>query len=264
MKRIFIITILLLNILNSYSQDYKELIIGDWILKDMAEPGRNYSDIYSIRISFLENNTCYRSLNLFEKSSKLIYFIDNDKLIIDNTVFKIDSISNGILILKDIINPEYYSTYVRQKKPFINKDSIAVYYYDTISITFDEEFIPRGLITVRHSYNYDSLQLIKYPELKSNMNISSYLLQEVVYSNKLFKEYNPRKLEVSFTILENGKMSEISVVDENKDKWLEEKIYKVFKGLETKWAPLSIENKIYKYKMYFNLIIIYRPKSDNI
>jgi hypothetical protein len=57
-------------------------------------------------------------------------------------------------------------------------------------------------------------------------------------------------------------MSEINVVDENKDQWLEEKINKVFKGLETKWAPLYIENRIYKYKMYFNLIIIYRPKSD--
>lgn len=264
MKRYLFILILLVNTIYSFTQDYNKLIIGDWILKDMAEPGWKHSDIYTIRISFLENNLCFRSLNLFDKSAKLSYFVENDKLIIDNSIFKIDSLSNEILKLKDVINPEYFSIYVRQKKPFINKDSIAIYYYDTISIAFDEEFIPRGLITVRHSYEFDSLQLIKYPEFKTSMNLNSYLLQEIIYSSKFFKEYNSRKVEVSFLISENGKMSEINVLDENKDKWLEERIYKVFKGLETKWAPLSIDNRFYKYKLFFNLNIIYKPKSDKV
>lgn len=253
-KLIAICIIIIANFSIAFTQDFKQLIVGDWILKDQINPLGTQYNVYNVRLCFSDNDKCRRKLDAYSKSEELNYRIKTKRLELGVVTFTIDIISANKMILLDVKDPRYKYIYVKPTIPSLNKNNILDYHPAPIRIVYNKfsKISGRGMVNTCISQENFTL---KTPEFAGDKDFTKYLLEKLYYTSRYFKKSTKRLIDISFEITKTGIIENISVKEENGDEWLEKKILKLFKSKSNKWAPLIYENKYYKSKINFSLIL---------
>ena len=237
----------------TFSQDPVGIIKGNWVLVDLNNS--NNDKLSYIKLEFSDKNICFQSTSPFEKGNEFKYSIIDSVLKMNITEFQISEINENKLVLIDLYDRKSTYTYVRPK---LKENHESIYQLDTITILFTK-FVRTNESRVIPGYqysfrDYENREVI-FPKFLGEEVFSMFLLHEITYLSKFFKNENRRILNVSFEIIETGEITSITVIDKNNDSWLIKKITKAFQSRNNKWKAVSDKGISYKSKVSFPLVL---------
>ncbi|MGR3808965.1 hypothetical protein [Jiulongibacter sp. NS-SX5] len=244
---IILIFTLIGNLKVAFSQQYENLILGDWVSIKLVDASGSELKNPQFIFDFKENLKCFSLWKPFDKGKEYKYSISGNKLTINYANYEILEITKNIMKLKLIEENDRIITYSRLYAPSLNSDSIASYQCDTLILNYRKLVYADKTVIIPRSYFIKSdskvNQLIS-PQFQSYDRFCDLFVNEIYYSAKTFKVSDTRFLNASFEISENGKVENVLVEEINGDKWLEKQFEKALKSKNNIWQPLQHNNKI--------------------
>jgi subtilisin-like proprotein convertase family protein len=246
----FLVFFLLTISVQIYSQDNKEKIIGSWVLKEIRHSdGTVNVKVGYLKYTFTNENKLLASTFLLDKGRELNYSIHETNLKTNFISYEILELSDK-LVLHEKGTP-YTNVFIKPSKPENYKDSLFSLSYEPIFIEFNRAHIP----FVTYGTSDKNMKDWNFPTFDSSDGFGKFFIDNLMFSNKYFKDKNVRSIKVSFIVKDSGEITEITVVDELNDEWIEKKFIKLFSSKKNKWIPISLNGINYSSKLNFEFLL---------
>ncbi len=237
------------------------LLLGEWVLMEQTQNSLENNDFGYLKFRFLHNGSYYQSRSPFHRGELKTFFISEYKLHLQTTTFKINKLNKDTLQLLSYPDEISKYTYLRPKLNAPGNDSNDIHFKcDSLNI----------IVQKMESFNGESTyltktfgrplrgcasRLSKYPQLIGDKNLISYIIEQLNYNNINFRKTSKHIYQISFEILETGRVDNVTVSDNSNKEKPNKMIEKIFTQKKFIWEPLSDNGINYRTQLEFVLTI---------